>query len=379
VNSWERASGTQLIMEDSLRVELLEGSRPSLQWVLLLVLSAVCVVILKFLRLPAALLLGPMVAGIVIAVLGGTPRIAPWGFQLSQALIGCMMARAIPHSFGGQIAKQAPIFLISTFGVLAVSGLLGWLLTRWRVFPGSAAVWGSWPGAATAMVLLSDAHGADARLVAVMQYMRVLLVAVVASVVARIAIVPTGSAAAVQQPTGIQWLPLTAGLAIVLAGFFIARWTRLTAGALLVPLVLSFALQGMGRVNVELPQPMLAVGYAVIGWSVGLRFTRPVLHYAAGRLPWIVASSLLLIAACGVIAVALDKVTGMGLLAAYLATSPGGADSIAIIAASGHVDMGFVMAFQTSRFVAILLVGSRLTRFIARHAVPFKDPRADTR
>jgi len=60
----------------------------------------------------------------------------------------------------------------------------------------------------------------------------------------------------------------------------------------------------------------------------------------------------------------------MGLLAAYLATSPGGADSIAIIAASGHVDMGFVMAFQTSRFVAILLVGSRLARFIARHAVP---------
>jgi membrane AbrB-like protein len=332
--------------------------------------SAVGVVILRFLRLPAALLLGPMAAGIVIAVLGGTPKIAPWGFQLSQALIGCMIARAMPDSIGGQLAKHAPIFLISTFGVLAVSGSLGWLLTRWRIFPGTTAVWGSWPGAATAMVLLSDVHGADARLVAVMQYMRVMLVAVVASVVARIAIVPTGAAAAVPQSAGIHWLPLTEGLAIVFAGFFIARWTRLTAGALLVPLVLSFALQRTGLVHIELPQSILAVGYAVIGWSVGLRFNRPILRYAAGRLPWIIASSLLLIAACGVIAVALDKVTGMGLLAAYLATSPGGADSIAIIAASGHVDMGFVMAFQTSRFVAILLVGSRLARFIARHAVP---------
>ncbi len=345
--------------------------RRNLQWVLLLIASAACVAILKFLRLPAALLLGPMAAGVLVAVLGGTPKIAPWCFQLSQALIGCMIARSMPHSFGAQLSKHVPVLVVSTIGVLPVSGLLGWLLTRWRIFPGSTAVWGSWPGAATAMVLLADAHGADARLVAVMQYLRVLLVAVVASVVARIASVPMSSGAGVlQRSPGISWLPIAEGLAIVLAGFFIARRIRLAAGALLVPLVLSFALQRTGLVHVELPSSILAIAYAIIGWSVGLRFTMPVLLYAAGRLPWVIASNLLLIAVCGIFAVALDKITGIGLLAAYLATSPGGADSIAIIAASGHVDMAFVMAFQTSRFVLILLIGARLARLVARYAVP---------
>lgn len=40
-----------------------------------------------------------------------------------------------------------------------------------------------------------------------------------------------------------------------------------------------------------------------------------------------------------------------GPLTAYLATSPGGADSVAIIAASAHVEISFVMAMQLARFL----------------------------
>ena len=43
-------------------------------------------------------------------------------------------------------------------------------------------------------------------------------------------------------------------------------------------------------------------------------------------------------------------------LTAYLATSPGGADSVAIIAASSNVDVPFVMAMQMARFILVLLV-----------------------
>src|SRR3546814_12963451 len=48
--------------------------------------------------------------------------------------------------------------------------------------PGTAAIWGSAPGGAAPMVILADAYGADARLVAVITYMRVLTVVDVASV-----------------------------------------------------------------------------------------------------------------------------------------------------------------------------------------------------
>jgi uncharacterized protein len=52
-------------------------------------------------------------------------------------------------------------------------------------------------------------------------------------------------------------------------------------------------------------------------------------------------------------------------LTAYLATSPGGADSVAIIAASSHVDVSFVMAMQVASFLVILFAGPSIARFIA--------------
>ena len=56
---------------------------------------------------------------------------------------------------------------------------------------------------------------------------------------------------------------------------------------------------------------------------------------------------------------------GVDPLTAYLATSPGGSDSIAIIAASSNVDVSFVMAMQTVRMIAVLFLAPVLTNFIA--------------
>jgi uncharacterized membrane protein AbrB (regulator of aidB expression) len=66
-----------------------------------------------------------------------------------------------------------------------------------------------------------------------------------------------------------------------------------------------------------------------------------------------------------VLAAVLVVAAGIDPLTAYLATSPGGADSVAIIAASTNVDLPFVMAMQTTRFVLVLLSGPSLARFMA--------------
>jgi membrane AbrB-like protein len=70
-----------------------------------------------------------------------------------------------------------------------------------------------------------------------------------------------------------------------------------------------------------------------------------------------------LIAICGLIAAVLVA-AGIDPLTAYLATSPGGADSVAIIAASSNVDLRFVMAMQTARLLVVLLTGPSIARFI---------------
>jgi membrane AbrB-like protein len=72
-----------------------------------------------------------------------------------------------------------------------------------------------------------------------------------------------------------------------------------------------------------------------------------------------------LILLCGALAALLVLTAGVDPLTAYLATSPGGADSVAIIAASSKVDVPFVMAMQTTRLVAVIFLAPIITRYIA--------------
>jgi len=78
---------------------------------------------------------------------------------------------------------------------------------------------------------------------------------------------------------------------------------------------------------------------------------------------------LLMMVFCGSMAVVLVKIAGIDPLTAYLATSPGGVDSAAIIAASSKVDLPFVMSMQSARLLIVLFVGPALSRWIARQMI----------
>jgi membrane AbrB-like protein len=229
-------------------------------------------------------------------------------------------------------------------------------------------VWGSSPGAASAMMLMAAAYGADIRLVAFMQYLRVLLVALVATVVARLWTVSAAGPTTVTWFSPISWLPFAETLALIGFGTLSARLRRIPAAPLLLPLGFGIALQDAGLLTIELPIWLLAASYAVIGWSTGLGFNRTILRHAAQALPRVVMSILVLIAVCGGLAALLVVAAGIDPLTAYLATSPGGADSAAIIAMASNVDVAFVMAMQTTRLVLVLLIGPSLAGFIARRA-----------
>ncbi|WP_428377943.1 AbrB family transcriptional regulator [Lichenicoccus sp.] len=365
-----------------IRLPAPQGWPRSAQALLLLALSALLVLPLQALRLPAALLLGPMAAAAMLAGAGTALRIPPPLFVAAQATVGCMIARILPPSLGIEIVHHWLVFAGGVVSVVAAAALLGTLLMRWRVLPGTTAVWGAMPGAATVMTLMSEAYGADMRLVAVMQYLRVVCAALVASLVARLWL-PAGAAA---HTAGLHWwaaVPAT-GFAettlLAAAGIWLGRVLRIPAGPLLVPMFAGMVLKGTGLFSIVLPAPLLAVAYALLGWTIGLRFSADMLRNAAAALPRIIASILALIALCGGFAFILHRMAGVDPMTAYLATSPGGADSVAIIAAGSQVDLPFVMAMQVLRFLLVLLVGPTLARLITRlHRAPaIAPPAADS-
>ncbi|MCX8255536.1 putative regulator AbrB [Beijerinckiaceae bacterium RH AL1] len=338
-----------------------------LRWTALVVGSAVLAGTLTTLHVSAALLLGAIFAAVVLAAAGAPVSVPQPAFFAAQALIGAMIARAFTPGLFVEFAHRWPLFLAAIASVLIAAAAIGWLLTRFRVLPGTTAAWGTFPGAATVMVLMAGEFGADMRLVAFMQYSRVLLVALAATVVAHAFDIKGGAAAAAAPPLHIG--ALVATLLVAAAAALAALRLKIPAGPLIGPMVACTALQLSGLLSIELPRPLLALAYAVAGWAIGLRFTREILIHVLRALPRVLASIAILIAVCGAFAAALVAFAGLDPLTAYLAMSPGGADSIAIIAAaSPHVDVSFVMALQVSRFLAIMAFGPSLARLVARSA-----------
>ncbi len=258
-----------------------------------------------------------------------------------------------------------PIYVLGIASVIAVAAGLGILLTRLRVLPGTTAIWGSAPGASTAMILMADAFGADARLVAFMLYLRVVLVALAASVVSRLFVSGDVAAAAAPWFPPIAAVPFAETCAVIVVSLVAARLFKIPAGAVLLPMFLGVLLQDAAGMQIELPPALLAVAYVAVGWAIGLRFKRDILMHAARALPAVVGSMLALLAVCGGFAVLLVVFAGVDPLTAYLATSPGGADSVAIIASGSKVDVPFVMAMQAGRLIVVMLTGPALARFIA--------------
>jgi membrane AbrB-like protein len=325
---------------------------------------------------PAAFLLGAMGAAMIVVGRGATLRLPEPAFALAQAVVGCLIAKNFTPALFHTIAARAGIFAGATFSVLLIATLLGLALARARLLPGSTALWGIFPGGGTVMVVLSGSFGGDMRLVAIMQYLRVVVAAAAASIVARAAGLTGG---AVQST---PWLaPLLSvsfavlGAIILFAGLVVPRLpVRIPAGSLLVPMVVATVLQDVGLLRVELPRLVLVASYVVVGWAIGLRFTRESFANAWRRLPLIAASILALVGACAGIGWALARIAHIDMLTAYLATSPGGADSVAIIAAGSPIDVAFVMATQMARAITVLLLGPELAKQAAKLAPSVPEP-----
>ncbi|WP_208605557.1 AbrB family transcriptional regulator, partial [Methylobacterium tarhaniae] len=60
---------------------------------------------------PAALLLGPMLAGIGFGVGGAPIRVPKRGFQAAQALIGCLVAHAVNASIAATLLEDGFLIL----------------------------------------------------------------------------------------------------------------------------------------------------------------------------------------------------------------------------------------------------------------------------
>ncbi len=338
-----------------------------LQWLLLIFLAGCAGQLFSFFHVPAALFLGPMLVAIGFGVLGASVRLHRHMFRLGQGTVGVLVAHSMTMGVLLTAVHAWHVMLFATVWTVALSAMVGIGLARWGGIQGSTAAWGTSPGAASAMVAMSEDYGADSRVVATMQYVRVVCVVMVGALVSRLMGADTGATVAHGSDVlaqGFNLIDFGLSLLVIVVGVIVGA--RLPAGALLIPLLLGGALQLSGVLLITLPSWLLAIAYGAIGGYIGLRFDRVTIDYVWRRLPAMILSTLLLILLCASSAWVIADLMDKDFLSVYLATSPGGLDAMAIIAIDTHSDVGFVLAMQTLRLFGVVVTGAFIARQVIR-------------
>jgi uncharacterized protein len=344
-------------------------------WVVLGAGSSLAGLVAQLVGLPAGWLVGPMLVALVLALVWEKhPTVPPWGRTASLAVVGGVLASAFGPSVLPLLSRHWLAVTLVVLGTLVLSLGAGLLLSVSFRLDRKTAVLGSLPGAASGMLAMSDPLGADPRLVALMQYTRVVVVVVSATLVGRLGLVP-GTASPTTSGQGLQTaaaaqnllvhgVPMTYLLTALIAVLGAWGGTRLglPAGALLGSLLLGIALEELGVLHLTWPPGVPQAAYLVLGLWVGLLFDVDSVKRAGRLLPVVLISAVGLVVACSALGWALAALTGIDGITAYLATTPGGIDSVAIVALGSGADAPLVLAVQMLRLLAVILAGALLGR-----------------
>jgi uncharacterized protein len=318
--------------------------------------------------LPSSYLFAALLIALAIAL--GRPGLVdlpPGAFRAGQAVVGVSLGVYVRADALSAVGGSIVAVVLVSAATLLVSLVAGAVLARTTPLDPATAALGMIAGGASGIVGMSGELGADDRLVAFMQYLRVLVIVVLTPVGIALFFGGEHAPAAAAVPSAStfgapwEWL-LTVALAA--AGAALAARLRVTAGVLLGPMVLTAAIVLTGVAgSFAVPVLLGQVAFALIGLQIGLRFTRSTLRLL-GRLtaPVLLSIAGLLVASFALAGV-LAATTPATLLDAYLATTPGGLYAVLALAYGAGANTTFIVAVQTLRVFAMVLLAPLAVRW----------------
>ncbi|ADB51825.1 AbrB family transcriptional regulator [Conexibacter woesei] len=326
---------------------------------------------LDALGLPSATLFGALVVGLAVALrLPGRFRLGEGTFRSAQALtgvtLGCYMQSESLDALAG---AWLPVALVSA-ATLLLCLLAGHVMARVTDVDEPTAALGMVAGGASGIVTMARELGADDRIVAFMQYARVLLIVLATPLLVALFFPGHHGAPGIGDGGGDGPFLGTAGdwaatVAIALAGAAAGRLVRLPAGVLLGPLLLAAGLTlALPDGSFAVPPLLREAAFAAIGLQVGLRFTVETIRRLGRLLVPVVLSVVALVVACFGLAVVLHATTHVTLLDAYLATTPGGLYVVLAAAVGTGADTTFVVAVQGLRLLVMVLLAPFAVRLL---------------
>jgi len=348
--------------------------RLAVRWAAIVLTTLVISALLSLLAVPSPALFGGLLSGMIFALTSSRrmqlhPVVNSGAQAVIGVVVGTLLELSILQSLGGDWLPVVAVVV----GTLLLSVVAGLLMGRWTSVSAITGSLSLSAGGAAGITAMSRDLGADERMVAVIQYLRVvLIVATLPLVTAFVFHPPTADPSLVTVSRGAGWL-VDASFTVVcaVAGSLIAIRARIPAGTLLGPMVLTAGLTVAGwSFDAQVPVWLAQIAYAAIGLQIGLAFTKASLKLLGRVLPVALTLTVLIILGCAGMGVFLASVTGQSQLAGYLATSPGGLFAVLAIAADTGSSATFVLAVQVLRIFVMLLVAPGLAVVLSRWREP---------
>lgn len=361
--------------QNSIETENTPKLATPIKTIALLAIAMVAGISFSWLHVPVGWLLAPMLVGIAYAIIQGSRQPLPPAFKMvGQVIIGIFTAtRFSPETLSVATTYAIPL-LLCVFTTGSLSMFNGYLLSRWAGIDRTTAFLGFIPGAASSIVAMSEEMGADALTVALIQYVRVLLVVLLMPAAASL-LFPvnpdTQVAAPVAMTNNLPSLPIILNL-LVLAGCGVlgvwgGRRLRLPSSGFLGPFIVGLVTFWILPYQLQVPQFLFYAGLLLVGLSIGVQFDWQIAQKLLKAVLIEVGLVILLILSCLAVGYEFHVVTHVDTITAVLGFTPGGIEAMIATVMQLGGDTGLVLAMQLTRMLSILLIAPWLVAVLVKN------------
>jgi membrane AbrB-like protein len=306
------------------------------------------------------------------AALAGRPLLMPqWLTRAIYVLVGISLGAVVtPETLHGMATYPVSIaVLIVAMMCISLAGTAYLMLVhRWGMVPAYLA---SAPGGLSQVLVVAAELGAELRSIAIVQSVRVVIVAV--GLPAGLSLLGFAGSAA-RRGNGPWDIALAGELAALaaasIAGAIVAFRVRFPGGLLFGAMFASAALHGSGLIHALVPTWVANTAMVALGAVVGARFANTPPRLMLDFLGAALGSFAVSVTIAAAFAVGLMRFFPVPAAEAIIAFAPGSVDAMMLLALALHLDPVYVGAHHVTRIVLVSLTMPVIARRAARKPKP---------
>ncbi len=320
-----------------------------------------------YLRLPAGLVSGSVVAVAAAALLGRPVRLPLPLARICYVIVGILLGAVVtPETLRGVTTWPVSIALLMLCSVVMIIATMTYLrvVHRWDAL---SALLGASPGAMAQVIALASEFGGDLRAIAIVQTVRVLLIVIGLPNGLALFGLEAPAVVASRGPAGMAVLGemiLLAAVSITFAIVFLRL--RFPGGLLFGAMTGSAILHGTGYIHAVLPWWIGSASVIALGGLVGSRFANTTVRMLAGYLGAAFGSFAVSMAVAAIFIATIARVFSFPIANIVIAFSPGAQDTMMVLALALHLDPVYVGAHHLARFLVVTFSVAVGARRIAR-------------